>query len=116
MDGYKQYIRIDTNNIVIYGFSDGFEQPQVGDIQLQGEYGRHFQIQLMTDRSQYLYKLIDGVITPRTQIELDAEWAARPALEKSPEQKRIDQLEAQLAQQNADTTAFMDFYFQSIGE
>ncbi|UKS27206.1 hypothetical protein LOZ80_38100 [Paenibacillus sp. HWE-109] len=87
MDGYKHYIRIDTNNIVTHGFSDAFEQPQQGDVQLDGEFGRHFQTPLTTGRGQYKYKLIDGIITERTQTELDAEWAARPPAEPSTESR-----------------------------
>lgn len=78
MSEYKHYIRIDRTNIVIHGYSDAFEQPQQGDVQLAGEFGRHFQIQIMTDRGQFKYNLIDGVITERNQAELDTEWEHRP--------------------------------------
>jgi hypothetical protein len=80
MDGYKHYIRIDINNIIIHGFSDAFEQPITNDIQLTGDFGRHFQIQLISPqpRSQFIYKLINGSMVARTQEELDVEWNSRP--------------------------------------
>lgn len=115
MDEYKHYIRIDSNNIVIHGFSDAFEQFQQGDIQLSGDFGRHFQIQLRTDRGQYLYKLVNNAMTQRTQEELDTEWAARPEPEKSPDQKRIELLEAQLSSQNEANTAFIEFVLSTLG-
>lgn len=79
MDGYKHYIRIDSNNIIIHGFSDAFEQPIEGDIPLQGDLGRHFQIPLTTERGQFKYKLEDSAFVERATEELDAEWNARPA-------------------------------------
>lgn len=77
MDDYRHYIRI-ANGIIIHGFSDAFEQPVTGDIQLSGDFGRHFQLNLLTDRGQYKYKLANNQMVERTQAELDAEWAARP--------------------------------------
>lgn len=78
MDGYKHYIRTNAQAVVIYGFSDAFEQPQTGDLALSGEQGRHFQIQLTNERGQYKYKVVSGSMVERTQSELDTEWAARP--------------------------------------
>lgn len=93
MGDYKHYICIDSNNIVIDGYADWQEDKRgTGEIQLSGDFGRHFQIQLMTDRGQYLYKLVNGQMTQRTQAELDAEWAARPA-DPPTEQDRIQALE-----------------------
>lgn len=101
MSEYKHYIRIDSNNIVIQGFSDAFEQPQTGDVQLSGDFGRHFQFQLMTGRGQFMYKLINGSMTPRTQAELDAEWEARPPAPKT-EIEMIKEENAQLTTQIID--------------
>lgn len=92
-ESYKHFIRIDSNNIIIDGYSDWQNDKRgAGEIQLSGEFGRHFQFQLMTSRGQYMYKLINGAMTPRTQAELDAEWNARPA-DPPTEQDRIQALE-----------------------
>jgi hypothetical protein len=78
MDGYKHYIRVDSNNFIVYGFTDAFEQPQPGDLLLPDQDGRHFQIQLINERGQYIYKLENGAMVARTQSELDVEWNSRP--------------------------------------
>lgn len=78
MSEYRHYVRIDSNNIVIHGFSDAFETAIDGDIQLAGDNGRHFQILLIDDRRQYKYKIENSVMTLRTQEELDIEWNAKP--------------------------------------
>lgn len=39
----KHYIRVDSNNFIIYGFSDAFEQPQNTDIYIH-EGDRHFEL------------------------------------------------------------------------
>jgi hypothetical protein len=78
MSDYKHYIRVE-NGIVIHGFTDAFEQPIAGDLLLSEQDGRHFQMPLLTDRMQYKYKIVNGQMVERTQEELDAEWAARPA-------------------------------------
>lgn len=79
MDSYRHYIRVDANSIIIHGFSDAFEQPQAGDFALTGDFGRHFQIPLLTERGQYKFKLVDGQMVERTQAELNQEWSNRPA-------------------------------------
>jgi hypothetical protein len=81
MDGYKQYVRTDTNGIVILGFTSAFPEiatVQAGDLLLTGQDGRHFQMQLTNDKGQYLYKVVSGQMVQRTQAELDTEWSARP--------------------------------------
>lgn len=78
MNEYHHYIRIDSNNIVIHGFSDAFETPITGDLPLSGDNGRHFQIQLMTDTGQYKYKLVNGQMIDRTQ---DADYLLQIAKE-----------------------------------
>lgn len=77
MSDYKHYIRV-NNGIVTHGFSNAFEQPQTGDTELSGDFGRHFQLQLTTERGQYKYKVVNGKMEERSQEELDAEWASRP--------------------------------------
>ena len=78
MEGYKHYVRPDTNSIVIHGFSNAFEQPLTDDVQLTGDFGRHFQMQLKDELGQYKYKIVLGQMIERTQSELDAEWNSRP--------------------------------------
>lgn len=100
MSEHKHYIRIDANNIIIYGFSDAFEQPITGDLLLSGQDGRHFQFQLSNDRGQFIYKLINGAMVARTQEELDVEWNSRPPAPKTAEQKKIEELTADKEQLN----------------
>jgi hypothetical protein len=78
MSEYQHYIRTDANGIVIHGFTDAFEQIQPGDLLLSGQDGRHFQIQLINERGQFIYKLVNGAMVARSQEELETEWAARP--------------------------------------
>ncbi|MDQ0873797.1 hypothetical protein QFZ77_002456 [Paenibacillus sp. V4I3] len=97
MNDYKHFIRIDSNNIVIDGYSDWQEDKRgTGEIQLSGEFSRHFQFQLMTSKGQFMYKLVNGAMTPRSQTELDAEWAARPPAIKT----EIEIVKEENAQQN----------------
>lgn len=78
MDGYKHYIRVE-NGIVIDGYADWqTDKRTAGEIQLTGEFGRHFQMNLYTDRMQFKYKIVNGQMVERTQAELGLEWAARP--------------------------------------
>ncbi len=45
MDYYnKHYIRLDVNNCIMKGFSDAFEQSEEGDICINQEGGRHFEL------------------------------------------------------------------------
>lgn len=79
MNGYKHFVRVDSNNIVIEGYADWETEKRKSDeIPLSGEYTRQFQTQLINNRLQFAYKLVNGVMTLRTQAELDAEWNARP--------------------------------------
>lgn len=86
MDGYKHYIRTDSSGIVILGFTSAFPEiatPQSGDLLLDGYDGRHFQIQLTNERGQFKYKVVNGEMVERTQMELDTEWSARPPVPKT---------------------------------
>lgn len=82
-EGYNHYIRKNSDGIVIHGFTTGFEQPQEGDMLLSGKDGRHFDIKLMTERGQHKYKIVNGAMVERSQLELDAEWEARPPAPKT---------------------------------
>lgn len=69
MEGYKHYIRINAEGIIVHGFSDAFEQPQHGDVQLAGEQGRHFTLVLQDGKGRHNYKLVDNQISERTEDE-----------------------------------------------
>lgn len=90
MDTYKHFIRVDSNNIVIHGFSSAFEEVQPGDIQLSGDYGRHFNIELTNEKCQFVYKIENGSMVYRTQAELTTEWNARPTPPPTVEQQLSD--------------------------
>jgi hypothetical protein len=87
MDGYRHFIRTDTNGIVVKGFTDAFEQPQTGDLKLTGYDGRHFTLQLTNERGQFIYKVENGSMVARSQAELDVEWNSRPPAEPSVEER-----------------------------
>ncbi len=86
MEGYynKHYIRLDTNNCIIKGFSDAFEQPEENDICINQEGGRHFELlgqvnpPLISLSGVHLYKYIDGVISETTEAERAAELTVIP--------------------------------------
>lgn len=45
MDYYnKHYIRLHTNDCIVKGFSDAFEEPEEGDICINQKGGRHFEL------------------------------------------------------------------------
>jgi hypothetical protein len=64
----KHYIRIDTNNYVIYSFSDAFEQPLETDILIE-EGERHYNLDLRKDDGSYNYKYVDGEIIQNTDVD-----------------------------------------------
>ena len=82
MNGYKHYIRISDNAVVIHGFSDAFEKPQANDICILEDGPRHFHEvwpePLQNERGQFCWRWVNGQRVERTQAELDAEWATRP--------------------------------------
>lgn len=120
MSEYKHYVRTDSNGIVILGFTTGFPEiatPQPGDLLLDGYDGRHFQLNLYTERLQFKYKVVNGEMVERTQIELDAEWDANPPAPET-DAKKIARLEAekvvmqqQMSKMNQNFMEFTDFYF-----
>lgn len=80
MDNYnKHYIRLDADSNIIKGFSNAFEQPQDGDICINEQGGRHFELfgqinpQLRNEQGVYLYRYIDGELIVKTTEEIDAE-------------------------------------------
>lgn len=119
MDEYQHYLRVDDEGIVIHGFTTGFELPQEGDVLLEGERGRQFQLELTIKRGvssfQYLYKIHDGLLVQRSQQELDAEWAARPPAPETDAQK-IARLETALeAKDRENKNALFEIYSMLLG-
>lgn len=95
MEEYKHYIVVE-NGIVIDGYADWqTDKRREGEVQLTGSFQRQFQINLITDRMQYKYKIVNGQMTERTQAELDLEWAARPT-PPPPDNDRIKAVEDML--------------------
>ncbi len=121
MDVYKHYVRTDAASLVIHGFSTAFETPEPTDICIDEHAGRHFSLQLRNERLQCKYKWQDEALAERSQVELDAEWAARPVGQMAPEEKiaaltaKLKKQEEQAAAVSADLQAFME-YFMSKGE
>lgn len=90
-ENYKHYIRADESNVIIDGYSEWQSDKRVEDeIQLSGEFSRNFTINLLTERLQFKYKLVDGAIVARTQLELDDEWNMRPPEPPTIEQQLSD--------------------------
>lgn len=65
----RWFIRLDASNNVIYGFSDDFESPQAGDIQIPGR-GRNFGIPLFDINDKPLWKWNGSVMVLRTDDEI----------------------------------------------
>jgi len=67
----------------------------------EGDRYRHAQnnylLKPLTDeRGVYRYKLVDGLVVQRTQAEMDADFAARPAPEPTEDEKERTLLRAQI--------------------
>ncbi|MGE4213656.1 MAG: hypothetical protein AB7E42_02610 [Anaerotignaceae bacterium] len=89
----KHYVRLDTDGRIIKGFSDAFEQPIEGDICINEQGGRHFEMfgvvnpPLMNMQGIYIYKYIDEVVMERTPEEIQADISNLPQSELSDKQK-----------------------------
>lgn len=111
MDGYKHYIRVNENGVIVHGFTDAFESPEPGDICILDNGPRHFHLvhpwPLINERGQYRYRwdILEG-ITERSEEELDAEWASMPKPET--QEDRIAKLEAELAVAREERLAAME--------
>ena len=99
MDFNNHYIRLDAESNITRGFSDAFEEPKSGDVLINDQGGRHFQLHdeenlsLHTDDGIPLYKW-DGkaaLVRPGQEIE-----AARQLLAQTP-QARMAALEGKIA-------------------
>jgi hypothetical protein len=80
---YKHYIRLDSNNNIIKGFTTAFEQPLDADICISGDedWGRHFKLeqsgkenpQIFSLQGISLYKYINGCIVAKKVEEIQSE-------------------------------------------
>lgn len=94
----KHYVTINENGVILRGFSDDFEQPNVGDVCICEDGGRHFELNgvinpSMTDYNGVpLYKMVGGKVTARAQEELDAD---KPVVVPAPTiDERLAEVEA----------------------
>lgn len=67
---YKHYVRPSSDGIIRYGFCDVQEDPQIDDLCIDDNAPRQFNIQLQNDKQQYIYKVVNGILTLRTDAEL----------------------------------------------
>lgn len=65
----KWFIRLDIYNNVIHGFSDDFEVPQVGDIQIPGR-GRSFGIPILDINGRPIWKWNGTTMILRSDDEI----------------------------------------------
>jgi len=92
----KHYVRIDSKNNIIKGFSTDFENSIEGDICVNEDGGRHFQLlniinpSMVNKQMIYLYKYVDYVIQLKTDEEIALEVSELPALPKT-EQEIADE-------------------------
>ena len=94
----NHYVVVNDNGVVLRGFSTDFEQPNDGDVCINEDGGRHFEINgvinpLMTnDDGVLIYKIVNGNAVARTLEEIEAdkvEAVLVPTLEE-----RLVQVEA----------------------
>ena len=89
--------RVTAINSDAFVSGDGWMQIDEGE----GDRYRHAQnnylLKPLTDeRGVYRYKLVDGLVVQRTQAEMDADYAARPAPEPTEDEKERTLLRAQI--------------------
>lgn len=97
---YKVLVQTDNDGRVTAINSDAFINGE-GWMQIDEGTGdryhhaqnNYLQKPLMNERGVYCYKLVDGMVTQRTQTEMDADFSARPAPPPTTEE-RVDALEA----------------------
>jgi len=83
MEGYKHYIRINEQGIIVKRFSDAFEQPRSSDICVAENAGRHYNAPVHNERGQFAFKWNGTGEEARSQAELDFEWGVRPPVPPS---------------------------------
>lgn len=75
----KHYIRLDSSNRVVKGFSTDFEEPLETDICITEKGGRHFELNgdvnppLVNMDGIHIYKYIDGKVVETTEEERKTE-------------------------------------------
>ena len=87
----RHYITVNETGVIQRGFSDDFEQPHSGDVCICEDGGRHFQINDVVNPTIVdlngipIYKLVDGSVIERTEVERFSEAIAvdfSPTLEE----------------------------------
>lgn len=83
MEEYKHYIRLDSNNFIIKGFSNAFEQPLETDICINQNGGRHFELNGQINPSLFnngmpIYKWDGTNIVPLTDTDKTNYLASLP--------------------------------------
>lgn len=100
MKPYIVYVKTDDANRITVVNSSAFLRDVTGWTEIDRGYtqnhnhaqGNYFQLPLYDERGICRYKLVDGVPQERTQEEMDADYAARPAPPPS-DAERIKALE-----------------------
>lgn len=103
IEPYKVFVLTDAESRVTAINSSAFVDGD-GWTQIDEGYGdrcHHAQNNYLTkpltdERGVYRYKLVDGVVVQRTQAEMDADYASRPAPEPTAEEKEKTLLKAQI--------------------
>lgn len=103
IEPYKVFVLTDAESRVTAINSSAFVSGD-GWTQIDEGYGdrcHHAQNNYLTkpltdERGVYRYKLVDGLVAQRTQAEMDADYAARPAPEPTAEEKEKTLLKAQI--------------------
>lgn len=98
MGGYKHYIRVNAQDVVIHCFSDAFEKPGTDDICINEQAGRHFELfgqvnpLITTAEGVPMYKWDGEQVVERTEQEIQADIDALPPHPPSA-QERLEALE-----------------------
>jgi len=95
MDENKHYLRLDTKSSVIYGFSDAFEQALVGDICINENVGRQFELNGIVNPPLFndqipIYKYSNSQIIELNQAEIDLYKASLPPQPPAEEDYLLD--------------------------
>lgn len=96
---YIVYVKLDEANRITDVNSSAFLPDATGWTQIDSGFGdryhhaqgNYFPQPVTDDRGICCYKLVDGAVVERTQEEMDADYAARPA----PGSTHLDRIEAQ---------------------
>ena len=80
----KHYIRLNENSSIIKVFSTDFEQPAIGDICINEDGGRQFELNeltnplLVNEKRIYIYKYTGGIVIEKTIDEIQFEVSLIP--------------------------------------